>query len=228
MPSIEVVSHPLCPYVQRAVISLLEKGVPFERTYVDLAARPQWFKDISPLGKVPLLRTEGEVIFESAVILEYLEDTQAPALHPQQALERARHRAWIEFGSSVLVDIWNFYTAPDAAALQAHATALRLKFERVERQLGAGRYFAGPDFSLVDAVFGPIFRYWIVFDEIDDFGVFDGLEKVSAWRTALMNRPSVRDAVGADYAQRLRQFLRDRHSHLSTLMTPSAIHAATA
>ncbi len=223
MPSLELVSHHLCPYVQRAVISLLEKDVPFDRTYVDLADRPQWFQDISPLGKVPLLRTEGEVVFESAAILEYLEDTEAPALHPPRALERAGHRAWIEFGSSVLVDIWNFYTAPDARALNARAAELRLKFERVERQLGAGPYFAGPDFSLVDAVFGPIFRYWDVFDEIDDFGTFSGLQKVAAWRAALAQRRSVREAVGADYAQRLRKFLCDRRSHLSTLMAQSAM-----
>lgn len=223
MPPIELVSHHLCPYVQRAVISLLEKGVPFERTYVDLANRPPWFKDISPLGKVPLLRTEGAVVFESAVILEYLEDTQAPALHPRPALERAQHRAWIEFGSSVLADIWNFYTAPDAPALQARAAEMRLKFDRLERQLGAGPYFDGTAFSLVDAVFGPIFRYWDVFDEIGDFGVFTGLAKVGAWRAALMQRRSVRDAVGPDYAVRLRQFLRERRSHLSTLMTPVTV-----
>lgn len=222
MSSIELVSHHLCPYVQRAVISLLEKGVPFERTYVDLGDRPPWFKDISPLGKVPLLRTEGAVVFESAVILEYLEDTHSPALHPAQPLERARHRAWIEFGSSILVDIGRFYTAPDGPALQARASDLRLKFERLERQLGAGPYFAGANFSLVDAVFGPIFRYWHVFDEVDDFGVFSGLHKVTAWRAALGQRQSVREAVDTDYADRLRRFLRDRLSHLSTLMAQPA------
>ena len=41
MSSIELISHHLCPYVQRAVISLLEKGVPFERSCVDLVDRPE-------------------------------------------------------------------------------------------------------------------------------------------------------------------------------------------
>jgi len=221
MPTLELISHVLCPYVQRAVISLREKGVPFERIDVDLADRPAWFKALSPLGKVPLLRTGGDVIFESAVILEYLEDTQAPALHPQDALERARHRAWMEFGSGVLSDIWNFYTAPDAKGMSARAADLRLKFERVEQQLGEGPYFAGASFSLVDAVFGPVFRYWDVFDQVGDFGVFTGLPKVLAWRAALAQRPSVQAAVGADYAERLRRFLRERCSHLATLMEPA-------
>jgi glutathione S-transferase len=50
-----LISHHLCPYAQRAAIALAEKGVRFERRYVDLSAKPDWFLAISPLGKVPLL-----------------------------------------------------------------------------------------------------------------------------------------------------------------------------
>ena len=52
---LKLVSHKLCPYVQRAVIALTEKGVPFERIDIDLANKPDWFLKISPLGKVPVL-----------------------------------------------------------------------------------------------------------------------------------------------------------------------------
>ncbi|WP_231997046.1 glutathione S-transferase N-terminal domain-containing protein [Pseudomonas arsenicoxydans] len=51
-----LISHPLCPFVQRAAIVLLEKNVPFERVDVDLAAKPDWFLALSPMGKVPLLK----------------------------------------------------------------------------------------------------------------------------------------------------------------------------
>ena len=46
-----LVSHHLCPYVQRAVIALREKQVPFERIDIDLANKPEWFNALSPLGK---------------------------------------------------------------------------------------------------------------------------------------------------------------------------------
>jgi len=222
-PSLELVSHALCPYVQRAAIALAEKGLPFRRSIVDLADRPAWFTAISPLGKVPLLRADGAVVFESAVILEYLEDTRAPALHPASPIARARHRAWIEFGSAVLNDIGAFYNAPDDTALQQRLAALRQKFERLEAELGAGPYFAGAAFSLVDAAFGPVFRYWEVFDRIADFGVFDGLPKVQAWRHALSERPSVRAAVGADYASRLWRFVQQRGSALARRMPEAAL-----
>ncbi|HWP16720.1 MAG TPA: glutathione S-transferase family protein, partial [Xanthobacteraceae bacterium] len=95
-----LVSHKLCPYVQRAVIALTEKRVPFERVDVDLANKPEWFKKVSPLGKTPVLLVGDTAIFESAVILEYLEETQPNPLHPGNPLMRAEHRAWIEFGSA--------------------------------------------------------------------------------------------------------------------------------
>lgn len=208
-----LVSHHLCPYVQRAVIALTEKGVPFERRYVDLSAKPDWFLVISPLGKVPLLIITQEdgteaVLFESAVICEYLEESQPGLpLHPADPLTRAQHRGWIEFGSSILSDLWGFETAKDADTYEAKRKALIDKFGRVETELGEGPFFAGARFSLVDAVFAPIFRYFDVFDTIIDTGVFAETPKVRAWRAALSARPSVVDAVTENYPARLRDFL---------------------
>ncbi len=221
---LELISHHLCPYVQRAVIVLSEKRVRFERHYIDFANKPDWFLALSPLGKVPLLKTPHGVLFESAVIVEYLDETVGPPLHPREPFQRARHRAWMEFGSALLNDIRLFYTALDAEGFEHQRQALRRRFEQLEAQLGAGPYFSGADFSLVDAVFGPVFRYWEVFDEIGDFGTFSGLPKVGAWRTALAARPSVRDAVTQDYPQRLWSFLANRDSHLASLLsgTPRA------
>src|ERR1041384_319418 len=113
-----LISHHLCPYVQRIAIALAEKGVAFERVTVDLANKPDWFKALSPLGKTPVLVVGETAIFESAVILEYLEDTQPTPLHPQDPLRRAEHRSLVEFGSAVLNDIWGLYSAPDAAAFE--------------------------------------------------------------------------------------------------------------
>jgi len=210
MDEFVLVSHVLCPYVQRVAIALHEKGVTFRRVDVDLANKPDWFVAISPLGKTPLLRVNDAVIFESAVILEYLEETTVPALHPSTPLQRAEHRGWIEFASSVLNDVAGLYNAVDPAAFAARLGVLRAKFERVENHLGPGPFFDGARFSLVDAAFAPVFRYWEVFDEIAPFGTFEGLSKVRAWRAALARRESVRLAAAPDYAARLHGFLRAR------------------
>ncbi len=220
--SLKLISHKLCPYVQRAVIALKEKGVPFERIDIDLANKPDWFLKLSPLGKVPVLvvTTErGEVaLFESNVICEYIEETQAGSkLHPVDALKRAEHRAWMEFGSAILGDLWGLETTTDPAIFESKRQALAAKFARVEAALGAGRYFAGEAFSLVDAVFAPVFRYFDLFDELTEHGIFTDVPEVCAWRAELAKRSSVRTAVGEDYPQLLRAFLVRHDAHLLKL-----------
>jgi glutathione S-transferase len=223
--ALTLVSHALCPYVQRAAIVLAEKGAPFERRWIDLAHKPDWFKAVSPLGKTPVLLvgdvdTVGEVpIFESAVICEYLDDTISPRLHPADPLTRAQHRSWMEFGSALLNTMASFYSAPDEATLRAKAEDMRARFERLEVALSCGPYFSGAPFRVVDAVFGPVFRYFDVFDTVDDFAGLRDINKVSRWRAALAARPSVRDAVSADYPQALLAFLLARRSALSFRMS---------
>ncbi len=222
MTDLTLVSYDLCPYVQRAAIALAEKGVAFRRIDIDLSDKPDWFRAISPLGKVPLLQVGDEVLFESAAIVEYIEETAPHPLHPRDPLERARHRAWIEFGSSILADIWVLETTPDQAAFAARRDALVDKFGQIERTLSNGPYFAGTAFSLVDVVFAPVFRYFTTFDRVVDLGVFEAAPKVASWRAMLERRPSVVGAVVPDYPARLEAFLRVRNSWMAGLMSMAA------
>jgi glutathione S-transferase len=219
---LKLISHKLCPYVQRAVIALTEKGVAFERVDIDLANKPDWFLAISPLGKTPVLQVGESAIFESAVILEYLEETEPKPLHPANPLFRAEHRSWIEFGSAVLNDIAGFYAAANEATFKAKVSQLEQRFARLEARVAAAPWFDGEKFSLVDAVFGPVFRYFDVFDEIADFGILAGKPKLARWRNTLAARRSVRAAVSADYAALLRDFIDRRKSWLSGLQARAA------
>ena len=221
MAKLRLISFPLCPYVQRAAILLLEKGVEFERVDIDLANKPDWFLKLSPLGKVPVLVVEKDgredVLFESAVIAEYLDEVLEPRLHPADPLEKARHRAWIEFASATLADIYGFYTTPDRETFETKRDATEAKFERLEAQLGEGPYFAGERFGIVDAAFAPAFRYFDLFDRLTDHRPFDGKPKLQVWRRALAERPSVRDAVVTDFQDRLREYVREKGGYLANL-----------
>jgi glutathione S-transferase len=212
MSTLKLVSSHLCPYVQRAAIAL------FERIYIDTANKPDWFNDISPLGKVPLLIVGEDVVFESAVILEYLEDTMTPRLHPVDPLRRPDHRAWIEYGSTILNDLSGFYRTADPQTFAEKRASLTQRFARLEQRLVADPWFDGERFSLVDAVFGPVFRYFDLFDQISEFGILQGQPKIQRWRSALAERPSVRKAVSVDYPQRLSAFIRSLNSHLAKMM----------
>lgn len=216
MTVLTLISHPLCPFVQRAAIVLLEKGVEFDRINVDLSAKPDWFLALSPTGKVPLLKVrqanaEDAILFESVVICEYLNETQGGAtMYPVDALPRARHRAWIEFATQTFAEGWQFLHARDSATADAKRAAFRERLAKLESEIGIGPFFAGTAFGMVDAVYAPLFRYFGIIDATVAHQIFDGLPRISAWRTALAARPSVRDAVVEDYNDRFQAHLRQQ------------------
>ncbi|MCU6154349.1 glutathione S-transferase family protein [Enterobacter hormaechei] len=216
-----MISHPLCPFVQRSAIVLLEKNVPFERVNVDLSAKPDWFLALSPTGKVPLLKVrqangEDALIFESMVICEYLNETQEGAsLYADDALERARQRAWIEFSTSMLGNAWQFLNATDQALADNKRAVFREQLERIESELHSGPYFSGTEFSMVDAVCAPVFRYFSIIDTSVSEAIFEGLPRISAWKAALAKRESVKAAVSSDYAELFQNHLRQHSAILA-------------
>jgi glutathione S-transferase len=223
-----LVSHPLCPYVQRSLITLDEKHIPHERVYVDLGNKPEWFLSMSPLGKVPLLIVnDTTVLFESAVICEFLDETTPASLHPADPLLKARHRAWIEFGSQLLNDIAKLYGAKTEPAFREGLEIIVSKLRLLEATTG-GPYFAGANFSMVDAAYGPVFRYFDVLDCYLPYDVFAGCQRLQAWRQCLASRPSVKAAVTQDYPRLLRSFVLSRGSVLSDRVVTTEQRWATA
>lgn len=234
-PRFLLVSHALCPYVQRVAITLLEKGLHFERRDVILADKPAWFLALSPLGKTPVLRVEPgpaggpeRALFESSVICEYLEDVGPVArrMHPADPFDRARQRAWMEFASQLLAQIAAVYRAENRDSLRAQAALLQQRFAQLEAELHpAGPFFAGPEFRLSDAAFAPVFRYLPALQRaglVDAAALLGAGPRLQAWRQALLARPSVKAAVTPDYEDMLDAFLARQPSALGRLMQPAA------
>lgn len=215
-----LVSFPSCPFVQRAIIALREKGVDYDVSYVELDHRPEWFVALSPLGKVPLLKVHragqpDAVLFESAVILEYLEETAGGApLHPADPLERAQHRGWIEFGSNLIMDLWRYFTVADPKSFAEAYAPLMAKLRRVEAQLGDGPFFGGTQFCAVDATFAPIFRQIDAVETVVPTGLLADLPKLAAWSRALAARPSVQGATLPDFTENYLERLRGMGSQV--------------
>lgn len=215
-----LISFPTCPFVQRAVIALHERGTPFETVYIDLSNKPDWFLALSPLGKVPVLKVErpgqdAAMLFESAVILGYLDETlPGQKLFSEDPLTRAYQRAWVEYASTVLGDIWKLSTATDAAGFDAARQTLRARLAALEAEV-SGPYFDGADFSAVDAVFAPAFRQMDVMETLRPLGLLEGLPQLTLWRAALAARPSVQAAVPADFATRYLAQMRKNGAYLT-------------
>jgi glutathione S-transferase len=217
------VSQKLCPYVQRSIITLKEKSIHYTRTDIDLANKPAWFKEISPMGKVPaLIVDDNHALFESTVICEYLDEVTADSLHPADSFEKAHHRALIELGSSILSNIASLYNAKDKASFQNILTAIQGKFQFIEKEQSGIPFFSGDKFHLIDAAYGPIFRYFEVFNSFTELNTFAHLPKCQLWRKALSQRKSVQQAVSEDYPALLIQFLINRDSYISQLIPPES------
>ena len=135
----KLISFKLCPFVQKAVLTLLNKGVDFDIEYIDLENPPDWFEQISPLGKVPVLQVGDQVLFESSVIVEYLDEVHGPSLHPDDPLEKAQNRAWMEFGNECLMNSFNLIVAADEAGFSEQRKALGNKLDQLEQKIGNDR-----------------------------------------------------------------------------------------
>jgi len=202
--SLELVSFDLCPFVQRSVITLLHKSVEHEITYIDLADPPPWFNAISPLGKVPLLKVDGEVLFESAVINEFIDETTGKPIMPQDdALLRARNRAWIEFASNLVGTQYRLTTAEDKEGFERERKAYCESLTILEKQLSAaGPYFNGDKFSLVDTAYAPGFMRERILERFNPIMREADFPKYRLWGDALLALAEVKDSVVSDFSER--------------------------
>ncbi len=215
---LELVSFKLCPFVQRAVITLRYKNVPFRLTHIDLEEPPAWFRAISPFGKVPLLKVGGEVLFESAVINEYLDETTPGRLHPEDPLRRALNRAWIEFGSACIMDLHQLSVAPTEAGFAVARDALLAKLDRLEDTLGSGPWFNGEAFSLVDTAYAPFLMRLDLLDQAHGFLPPERHPKTRAWGAALVEHPAVHGSVAPDFVRLYLDYLRAKGGYFATFL----------
>lgn len=229
LPKLRLISHKLCPYVQRSIIVATEKNVSFERVDIDLSSKPAWFLAMSPTGKTPLLEVttaEGRVaiVFESAVIAEYLDEISGAPLLPRDALYRARHRSWVEFASLTLNSIGKFYAALDRSSFEEARSELLGRLRQIEEEI-EGPWFGGSRFGLVDAAFGPALRYLEVFRAYGAEDLLTGLPKTAAWSRRLLERRSVRAAVSSGYPELLVDFVRRKNSYLAGMLRNQSLAA---
>ncbi|PRP94153.1 hypothetical protein ENSA5_41080 [Enhygromyxa salina] len=226
MPSFKLISFATCPFVQRSAITLEHKRVPYETEFIDLAAKPAWFLELSPLAKVPVLVVRDGarevVLFESAVINEYLDEITEGSLLPADPLTRARHRAMIEFASAAIADTWRMATASTREDALAHAAALRSKLARFEAEL-VGPFFTGEQLSLVDTACIPMLqRVGWTQDPAPELAVLDELPKVRAWREAALELDAVKKSAVPDLRERYDAYLIERGNSWVASKLPAA------
>jgi glutathione S-transferase len=208
---LELVSHTLCPYVHRAAAMMHEKGVPFERRYIDLKAKPDWFLAISPRGKVPVLLVDGKPLFESQAIIEFIDETHPPSLLGTDPFERARQRAWVAVADDLSNAQYRLFIAPAPEEQKAAAEALAPIADRYEGAIADG-VLAPEGFGLGHlALASSALRFTVVEQEVG-VRVLSAAPRFEALVRRLAGRPSIVGTVPEDYARIFIRKLVERRS----------------
>jgi glutathione S-transferase len=224
-----LVSFKTCPWVQRAAIVLREKKIDFEFRHIDRDNRPDWFLAISPHKKVPVLRLDEKIsLFESNAIAEYLDETIAPRLHPEDPIARAVNRAWTDYVPTFAEMVTATAYAGSEADYVKAAANIPIPFERLERALekqGSGPYFNGVNYSLVDAAYAPILQRYFFLDRIRRLGHIEKFPRLEAWAEALFARPSTHSFPPAEFEAMYRENVRRRGKWISQFIDAAQVAA---
>lgn len=208
-----LISVNICPFVHRAAILLKLKGQDFKRLSVDLSQKPDWFLDVSPLGKVPALflpssltgNQKGETLFESAVINEYLDEGFGTPLLCGSPLEKARQRAWIAYSEQLIFQQYQLMLIGDEAEFQQKSEAFLAALLKLKPS-GDQEFFFGDDLGLVDVAIAPLFtRLHYMASTME---ALDDLSKQSThaarllkWIVLLQEHPTVAEALPEGFDQ---------------------------
>lgn len=186
------------------MILLRAKDVEFDVTYVNLREKPDWFLEISPHGKVPVLKVGDEILFESSAIAEYLDEVVAPRLHPEDPIARAKNRAWTDFTPTFAGALSKIHYAKTREDMDAAVEAAPTVLAKVENALAGrgnnGPFFNGPDLSLVDAAYAPFLQRYLLIDEGLKNDVLKDFPLIAAWAETLMADERVTGAVPDNFA----------------------------
>ena len=206
------------------------KQVDFEVTYINLRDKPGWFLEISPHGKVPVLKVDDEILFESNAIAEYLDEMVEPRLHPADPIKRARNRAWTDFTPDFSRAMSKMTYAKtketmDEGVEAAPKVVSLLETALAEERGNDGPYFNGDQLSLVDAAYAPFLQRFGIGEAIVPAGLLADFPLVQAWSDALMANEHVKNSTAANFIEEFHGNLKRRETYIWSQMEAAAAAA---
>jgi len=146
-----------CPYAQRAILSLLAKKVPFKVININLKAKPDWFVE-STFGKVPVILYKGEIIPESLITSDYVDEMfPGPKLHPEDPTQKAKDRVFLEIYNRMIMAYYKCAFAKDEEARETTVKDLIETIKPIEKEIEkrGTKFFCGENPGMLDLMMWP-------------------------------------------------------------------------
>jgi len=183
----------ICPFAHRAWWVFKEKDINIDYIHIDLGpTKPAWYKElINPFGTIPCVYDEGRPIFESRIIIDYLEEkfsNTGTQLMPADLVDRANVRLVIsQFDEKIISKLYTLLRASTEEKLNEALAAVREALKQVDEMYGkyntSGPYFLGDRLSMAEIAILPfVFRFSII---IPHFRHVDILEYAPNFKAAL-------------------------------------------
>ena len=178
---------------------LHEKGVPFETYEVDLENKSEEFLSVSPTGKVPVVVVDGDSLYESNVVNQYLDEVfDSPKLLPEDPKQRAYARIWMasaddNFFPAVFVTSVGRERGLSEEQIAEALEKLKRTLAALEERLGDRREYLADEFSLADIAHAGNFVRLRELAEGGGIGLAD-YPNVVAWTARIEARESFKAA----------------------------------
>ncbi|PVU86801.1 hypothetical protein BB559_006404 [Furculomyces boomerangus] len=198
----------ICPFANRAILSLHESGVDFKEVLIDLENKPEWYKEVNPALKVPALRLpNGKILVESTLIAEFVADSYPEAnLLPKDPLERYEVRNFIEFYNSKVspyfMQLLKLNKQPrDENAIDQKVSELTQNLRELNTKLkehsSKGPHFGGSHFGFADIITFPFYERLDITLEMLGRSInnIKGLDRVYEWARAIRERESYKTRI---------------------------------
>lgn len=225
MKKLILASHPLCPFNQRLVVTLLLKGQrrnqDFEVRYFDLANIPDWFKAKSPRNEMPILILDDETtLFKTNPINEYLNQLSAGDLHAENLIQKAKDRYWVEYCGNILNTLRDIFTSSSLETFKKHETALFNSFGPLEHHLDhQSKYWRNQHHTLVDGAFIPAFTLMFNFDYFLEHPEWSNYPNTVYWAKELTSTVFAEESKCPNYNAEFDHFFELTNSNFKKFIT---------
>lgn len=203
-------SFKLCPYAQMALIICQQHKLTPTVNNIDPSNPPQWFKDISPTGNVPMLQIDDTIVFESLVIAQYFDTLGENSLLPADSVQKAVAQSWMSFAANLIGDFPSLISASSEEDFDKVCADIKTKFAQIAKAHSGGDFFLGEEFSLVDVAFAPFFMRLSWINDWTNNALDLVPESLKNWQNNILSKTCVINSVASEiediYMSRVEQF----------------------